>query len=462
MDSGAFLSLISSDGIKSSDWAVSSIQTIPYPYWDFAKRRASFSIARLFKVHGHRQTHLVCVSVRRNSKNEASYAIWCGDSFLEGRKKLTSTQASERIASALEGAELPNRMKLKAEMSSHYGSQPESDACDFWKNGRKCIHTQHVLGMLTERDLRELAGELSAHLGGGSAVASSGDGHDDDVLLEEFLFRVPVLFEGPRGAGKTFGARRFVHKHGYDLVEVSGHESMEAVELLGYPLRVTDGSFVWKDGGLSQAVRLASKGRKVCLIIDELLRIPQRHLSVLLTALSPDEGKYRVRTGRIVNVTDGVGEEEVLTCPVENLAVVATTNVGCEYAVDAADPALVERFHLVRKETTPEVLEKILTNVVEGRELGDTAEIVRRLLRFYTAAEKLKNAGQIASAPTTRTLVRAVELARSADQVGTMVMNQALQWVARDPDGQPVKEQIESLRKLVSSCFPGMKGKVWV
>jgi hypothetical protein len=63
----------------------------------------------------------------------------------------------------------------------------------------------------------------------------------------------------------------------------------------------------------------------------------------------------------------------------------------------------------------------------------------------------------IARTPTTRTLVRAVELADKESEVKTLLDDQALLWVERDLDGFPNKEQLDSLKKLVSRVFTSSK-----
>jgi midasin (ATPase involved in ribosome maturation) len=276
-------------------------------------------------------------------------------------------------------------------------------------------------------------------------------------MLDSMMFRVPVLVEGDRGSGKTYEAHAFARQNDLPLIEMGGHEGVEAIDLLGTYTPMADRTLVWKDGPLSQAFRRASKGTPTMLLVDELLRIPTRQQSVLLTALSPIDGYYRLRTGRIVNVDDGVGEEEVLRCKVEHLAIVATTNVGADYALDNLDPAIAERWMILRKDTSEESLRAVLSEVVsaKGYGLGTT----NRLVRFFLKAKELRNAGQIARLPTTRTLVRAVELAGSEDEVGTMLLNQSLLWVERDLEGYPVKEQIESIRSLVDGIFPGSTGR---
>src|SRR5690606_16842868 len=94
-----------------------------------------------------------------------------------------------------------------------------------------------------------------------------------DYNLEELAFRVPILYEGDRGAGKTFEARNFARINRLPVVECAGHEGVEAIDMLGHFVPYGQGMLVWKDGPLSEAFRRAHKGQ-VVFIMDELLRIP--------------------------------------------------------------------------------------------------------------------------------------------------------------------------------------------
>ena len=194
-----------------------------------------------------------------------------------------------------------------------------------------------------------------------------------------------------------------------------------------------------------------AKKEKTVLIIDEILRIRQRELSILLTALSPDEGMYRINTGRIVGIEDGIAYEEELECPVSNLCVVATTNVGSEYAVDEFDPALAERFVVLRKDTSEAKLKSILTDLAAKRKMPKT--IPTKLITFYKKMVETQSRGLVNRTPTVRTLVRALELAKDSDDVKRAIKTQMLLWVARDSEGRPVAEQVEDVTKLIERCF---------
>lgn len=298
--------------------------------------------------------------------------------------------------------------------------------------------------------------------------------------LKRFSFKIPVIVEGDRGSGKTYEA--FAYAKSLDIVPsfVGGHSGIESIDLLGclvpyagqeskiedtsvsaadffsgdYQMKVSstnNNSLIWKDGPIAEAFRKAQSGEKAILIIDELLRIPQRELNILLTALSPVNGKYNLRTGRILDVNNGVAREEVLSCDTQNLFVLATTNVGGQYAVDTIDPALAERFIVVRKDTEFDTLVSILKE--KAREKGFNETLAEKAGLFLNRMTDAKEQGLVAEVPTLRTLSRAFDLAEKEQEVKEYILAQKLLWVDRDVYGKPVQEQLETIEKILESYF---------
>lgn len=426
-----------------------------YPWKDNNTRETKLARALFAEVTTDTgESHVVVVSFARDDRGVADYTIWCGDKFLE-TGRTPDDEAQQRCASALERARLPTakRAAMLAELLSHHGTLAASAKCDFWQRWRRdeslCGHTSTFLHWAQQNQpnfLQELADDYdSANLSGITAAPKAWD-------LAALAFKVPVLFEGERGSGKTYEARAFARTNGFKLVAVGGHAGIEAPDLLGYLVPFDKSRMVWKDGALAEAFRAASR-EKVVLLIDELLRIPQRELSVLLTALSPDEGMYRLRTGRIAAVDADVAIEEELSCPVENLCVIATTNVGSEYAVDESDLALAERFVILRKDSSLEDLKRILQATASAKMFG--TNVVEECCAFYTAMQRAQAAGLVKNTPSTRTLARAVSLAESEQDVVHLIRVQMLLWVARDLNGRPIKEQLDDVEKLIQGSFVG-------
>lgn len=298
--------------------------------------------------------------------------------------------------------------------------------------------------------------------------------------LKRFAFKIPVLVEGDRGSGKTYEAFEYAKSLNIEPSFVGGHAGIESIDLLGclvpyagqenkmedtsvsaadffsgdYQMKVSSNnsnSLIWKDGPIAEAFRKAQSGEKAVLIIDELLRIPQRELNILLTALSPVHGKYNLRTGRILEVIDGVAREEVLSCDTRNLFVLATTNVGGQYAVDTIDPALAERFIVVRKDTEVDTLIDILKNKAE--EKGFHFTLAQKAGLFFEKMTDAKEQGLVAEVPTLRTLSRAFNLADKEEDVKDYILDQKLLWVDRDVYGKPVQEQIELIERIINDYF---------
>lgn len=295
------------------------------------------------------------------------------------------------------------------------------------------------------------------------------------IDLKNFAFKVPVLIEGDRGSGKTYDAYAFSFYKGIDPIFIGGHSGIESIDLLGYLIPAssnietennnsnfntnsyeynnnyeTKNKLVWKDGPLTESIRRA-KNSKTILIIDELLRIPNKELNILLSTLTPIKGEYHLRTGRLLKVENGIGIEEVISCPTENLFVIATTNSGSQFTVDVIDPALAERFIIIRKDTTEEILNDILIMKILEKKFSIT--LLQKLIKFYEAMNNGLTQELIEAAPTLRTLSRAIDLAKKEEDVETLLHKQIYLWCGRDMAGLPIDEQVVFIKKAIKVCF---------
>lgn len=266
--------------------------------------------------------------------------------------------------------------------------------------------------------------------------------------------KYPVLILGEQGASKTVEARSYGKNHAFDLyVEVGGHQGMEAYDFIGGQIPLGPGQMVWIDGPVAQAFRAASLGRKVYLCIDEMLRVPRRELSIFLTALSPFKGMYRLTTGRPVNIREGVADMEVIEAPVKNLSIVATTNIGGQFDIEELDPAAKERWHHVYVYVDAALLSVVLGKILAARGF-EVPETQRKLIAFFDAMKKVKQDNFCETTPTLRTFERAIGVARSVGEIRHELRAMVNTWVGVDPDGRPIQEQVEAVRKAIDVAFP--------
>lgn len=300
--------------------------------------------------------------------------------------------------------------------------------------------------------------------------------------LKKFAFKVPILIEGDRGSGKTYEAYSYAFSQGINPIFIGGHNGIESMDLLGHLIPynnedckrqkntkdnsnliddedslfeniiTSNNSFklTWKDGPLTESIRRA-KHEKVVLIIDEMLRIPTKELNILLSTFSPIKDMYHLRTGRMLYTEDGVGVEEVISCPVNNLFVIATSNTGNQYSVDSIDPALAERFIVLRKDTTVASLREILE--LKIYEKNYSKSLLDNIIKFYEIMQNALIQELIEYTPTLRTLSRAIELSNDESEIHMILYKQALLWVKRDIKGLPEKEELEFIEQALKNSF---------
>jgi MoxR-like ATPase len=177
------------------------------------------------------------------------------------------------------------------------------------------------------------------------------------------------------------------------VIAIEGKEGLLDLDFLGAILPKPDGSRSWIDGPLSRAIRLAWE-EHLLLFIDEINRIPQKQINLLLTVMNRKPGTFCQMLGMDVEdrrdfyVLEIPMTSEILACPADNLQIVVAGNFGRNYSVYTLDPALRRRFetviefdYLEPRQEADLLIERIPTlspKVVEA--LVDMAQETRRML----------------------------------------------------------------------------------
>jgi hypothetical protein len=144
-----------------------------------------------------------------------------------------------------------------------------------------------------------------------------------------------VCLAAPPSIGKTFAYRQLGKAYDVYLEHGCTADSEEINTMLGSTAPDGKGGFIVFDGVLTQAVRTASTGQNVLLLLDEVFRLSERGQEFLLTFLTgvktPDGKKYRLRTRRVA----ADGTLEVIECEAKHLHIAAAVNLGARSPIEA-------------------------------------------------------------------------------------------------------------------------------
>ena len=260
-------------------------------------------------------------------------------------------------------------------------------------------------------------------------------------LITALKLNKNALLKGPTGTGKTVLVREVAKELGYKLGYIAGSESLQDIDFLGAFVKKGD-SIEWVDGKLSKAFRLAQKER-VILFIDEINRIPSKHLNILIGVMNPSGGKYTLYN----HLT---GEE--LKAPVENLRFIGAMNEGGAYQVHPLDPALMRRFESkIQFYYLPADLEAGLI----VRRTGLSKELAEKMVKVANLQREAVKRGEYDFPLDTASLLNWAEMivkgGLSPEEAATCTWLYGL--VGAEMDGTPNEEQVEGLKKLIETVF---------
>lgn len=262
----------------------------------------------------------------------------------------------------------------------------------------------------------------------------------------------PVLVKGGQGSGKTFGAREWGKK--FDTyIEFGFNPETSPSDMLGFPTATSP----WVDGPITRAWRLAAAGKRVFVLLDEIYRAQKSARQAMLTPLSKrrvgDQEFYALNTGRpIIDPVTGVEGSEEILAPVENLAIVATTNVGARFDVEPDCPAGKERFVPVHVEVEEAKLHAVLSASAVAK--GYSSAVVDKLISFWRESKILAADNFLEICPTTRILNEALLYSIDEKDVpSTLAMLGMNIWVAETLEGLPEPEQVKKVQAAISKHF---------
>ncbi len=450
-----FLKEISVLSKRHSQYTEKESYFTDYPFNDIATGtvKRSFAYVRVLeKIGVPDHTHTTVVAYEGTG-----FYAWCSDSFLSG--------SMDKVKAIKNVTLIAKNKSQHTLLNGLYGKHSSEKPCKFWA-GKKCSHYADTLAHIEAN--QEILDKLIEGFEGKGATSTR---KNTQTLMKKYAFKKHVLLEGDKGSGKTYLAHEFVDTNKWEKIFIAGHAGMESIDLLGHlvqtvesvenkgqgnlflPNSIQHPIMRWKDGPVSEAFRKARAGKKVVLIYDEFLRTPGRELNALVGALAPYGGFYHLRTGKSIGVgSEGEVLEETILAPVENLWVIATTNIGAAYQVDEIDLALEDRFRKIRKDSSANEIAEVLQKAALMRRYS-ADEVVKNLIKLFETIESFRRDGKLNKPCNLRHLIEAVEFSDNEADIKETLWETRHAWVEVDIDGQPVQEQIDLVESTINQIY---------
>ena len=247
------------------------------------------------------------------------------------------------------------------------------------------------------------------------------------ALVEAVQAGENILLGGPTGSGKTFCFQQIAQGLCRPVVTIEGKEGLLDLDFLGAILPKPDGSRGWVDGPLARALRLAWED-SVLIFIDEINRIPQKQINLLLTVLNRKSGLFcrllgiEVDDNRDFYVLEIPMTSEILICPAVNLQFVIAGNFGRNYSVYALDPALRRRFETVIEFDYLVAQEECV--LVQEHYPGLTVKVIEALVNVAQETRRMLANGELPGCVDTGSLLH---WAAKCDRHGARSIAQVMQ-----------------------------------
>jgi hypothetical protein len=247
----------------------------------------------------------------------------------------------------------------------------------------------------------------------------------------------PCIIVGPTGSGKTTQVGKWADESfGVDNVYTyRGHSTTDKSDMVGLYIRRKN-DMVYSAGPITKAFLKAREGETVCIIVDEIGRIPDAEKDFLVGLLTPNhKDEYCLDTNKAVEGTDGFWFTETICVPKERIMFIGMTNIGSGYNTELGDNAFVERFKF-----------HIQPNVIN---VNSSVPLVASFIDAYGDLFSMSSEGLM---PLNWRHITELEKAIERGQDGKEFINTlAYNLIEREFDGTYPTDQLKTYRGMVAT-----------